>query len=138
MPLRVLVVDDRDENLTLLSRFLAPLNCEVRTCVDPRCAAELARVFKPELVVLDHEMPGMNGLAVAQALRDLSLEPLWLASWSGACDEDLELRYKAVGCDEFLRKPTRGCEIAELVTQIRCRRRALRCARPGRDSRPMP
>lgn len=137
MPLRVMVVDDRAENLLLLSRFLATLNCEVRTCVDPCCAPDLARVFQPELAVLDHEMPGMNGLAVAQALLGLSLSPLWIVSWTGACDQDLEFRYRAMGCDAFLPKPARGCEITRLIADVRCRRQAQRCARPpGNAPRP--
>lgn len=133
MPLRVLVIDDRAENVFLLSRFLSPLNCQVRTCVDSRCARELASSFRPELVVLDHEMPGMDGLAVARELRKLPLSPLWIVSWSGAHDNELKRLYRAIECDLFLDKPARGCDIAQLISNVRCRRQALSC---GRSSSP--
>ena len=66
---RVLVVDDERDFTDLLSERLRTRGMEVRTAYDGQGALAVAKVFAPEVVVLDITMPGMSGLETMEALR---------------------------------------------------------------------
>lgn len=67
---RILIVDDLPENIRLLRRILMHAGYqEIASTMEPSNAAELVRTSEPDLIVLDLEMPGMNGLEVLRELR---------------------------------------------------------------------
>jgi len=66
---RVLVVDDERDFTDLLSERLRTRGMEVRTAYNGQEALDVARVFAPEVVVLDITMPGMSGIETMYALR---------------------------------------------------------------------
>jgi signal transduction histidine kinase len=66
---RVLVVDDERDFTDLLSERLRTRGMEVRTAYDGQEALDVARIFAPEVVVLDITMPGMSGIETMYALR---------------------------------------------------------------------
>src|SRR5919109_1171498 len=66
----VLVVDDHEPNVVLLERLLSRAGARrVVGLTDPRSAIDRFRATQPDLVLLDLHMPGVDGLAVLQALR---------------------------------------------------------------------
>ena len=65
----VLVVDDEVSQRDLLTRFLQKQNFEVRTASDGQSGLELARLLKPNVILLDVMMPGMDGWSVLTALK---------------------------------------------------------------------
>src|SRR5438309_10958734 len=68
-PVRVLVVDDESTLTELLSMALRYEGWDVRGAGDGHAAVEIARVFEPDVVVLDIMLPDMDGLAVLRQLR---------------------------------------------------------------------
>jgi two-component system CheB/CheR fusion protein len=68
-PLRILVADDNDDGRELLMYLLTADGHTVAQAPDGRTAVETATAFRPDVVILDIGMPGMNGYAVAQTLR---------------------------------------------------------------------
>ncbi|MEM8579291.1 MAG: response regulator [Pseudomonadota bacterium] len=66
---RVLVVDDVPTNLTILERQLTQLGLEVSCCANGPSALEAMDAQDFDLVLTDHHMPGMDGLALTQAIR---------------------------------------------------------------------
>src|SRR3954469_25232849 len=60
---RILAVDDDEANLRMLRRLLERAGCTVETTGDPRSAPALAGRFRPGLVLLDLNMPVMDGYA---------------------------------------------------------------------------
>ncbi|ACU90354.1 hybrid sensor histidine kinase/response regulator [Desulfomicrobium baculatum] len=66
---RVLVVDDERDFTDLLSERLRTRGMEVRTAYNGQEALDVARIFAPEVVVLDITMPGMSGIETMYALR---------------------------------------------------------------------
>ena len=67
---KILVVDDDPAHIQLVCDILSPLGFDLATAPDGASSVIIAAQFKPELVLLDISMPGMNGWAVAQALRE--------------------------------------------------------------------
>lgn len=66
---RILIVDDERHILSLLSMTLRRAGYEVVSANNGQKALELARVFALDLVILDHSMPGMSGVELANELN---------------------------------------------------------------------
>ena len=68
-PRRILIVDDNVDGVTVLSSLLGRLGHEVRQAHDGRGALEQAAAFRPEVIILDIDLPDMEGREVARRLR---------------------------------------------------------------------
>jgi CheY-like chemotaxis protein len=66
---RVLIVEDHRDASAMLVELMSELGCEVRAASTGPDALVVAKSFRPEVVLLDIELPGMSGYEVAQALR---------------------------------------------------------------------
>ena len=103
---RVLLADDNRDAADSLAALLALAGHEMRVAYDGAAALSVARDFHPELALLDIDMPGLDGYAVAKALR---MEP-WAAQLSivavtGWGDSQNTIRTQAAGFDAHLIKP---------------------------------
>jgi CheY-like chemotaxis protein len=121
---RILVVDDQEENRQLLSEFLGALGHQVRTAEDGERALAEIRGWMPELVLLDMQMPGLDGMGVLGALQGAARRPAVVALTASAFAEERQA-ILAAGADGFLGKPFRLNVLAELVA------RHLGLARPA-------
>jgi PAS domain S-box-containing protein len=103
---RVLVVDDNSDTALGLSKLLKLLGHEVQTANDGHQAVDLARILKPEIILLDIGLPGIDGYAVARMLRqeDCCRDAQMIAVSGYGQDEDLR-RSKESGFDHHLVKP---------------------------------
>jgi putative two-component system response regulator len=114
---RVLVVDDVVENTILISDYLDGLSCEVATANSGAAAlAELNR-SPADLVLLDVEMPGMNGLEVCRRIKAADatrMVPVVIVTAYSAVDD--RIAALEAGADDFLAKPV---EQTELVARVR-------------------
>jgi diguanylate cyclase (GGDEF)-like protein len=103
---RVLVIDDQSTHRTVTRKSLEQLGHRVTECGAPEQAAALFKVVKPDLVLLDVEMPGLDGYSVARQLRATeagSWTPIIFLS-SHHTDEDIWHGIHAGG-DDYLAKP---------------------------------
>lgn len=66
---RILLADDEQDSIDFVEAALADANCQVTSVTDGNRALELARAQKPDLVILDVQMPGYNGFEVFSKLR---------------------------------------------------------------------
>src|SRR3989475_10288119 len=111
---RILVVDDDPMVATTVQRVLRPEGYEVEVALGGAQALEQARAQRPDLVVLDLMMPGIDGLEVCRQLRasgDLPI--LMLTARSGTADRVTGLD---TGADDYLVKPF---VYAELLARVR-------------------
>ena len=100
----ILAVDDREENLLLLEEMLRQRGySNVRSTSDPFAVEALHREQQFALILLDMQMPGLDGLGVMQRLRQHASEP-FLPVLVITAQTDAELRLKALSSD---RKSTR-------------------------------
>jgi two-component system, OmpR family, response regulator MprA len=111
---RILVVDDDPMVATTVQRVLRPEGYEVDVALGGAEALEQARAHRPDLVVLDLMMPGIDGLEVCRQLRASgSLPILMLTARSGTADR---VRGLDTGADDYLVKPF---AYPELLARVR-------------------
>jgi CheY-like chemotaxis protein len=106
---RVLVVDDDEFNRMVLRRSLPEPHYEVELAVNGRAALDAARRAWPDAVLLDLEMPVMDGYEAAERLRRLEREErrprLTIVAISSNDDAAIIERALQSGCDYYLAKP---------------------------------
>src|SRR5262245_54794851 len=69
MAMRILVIDDYVDAVEVWELYLRAAGFEVLTATDGVSGLQLARTERPDVVVMDLQMPGLSGVEVAQALR---------------------------------------------------------------------
>ncbi len=102
----ILVIEDNEQNLYLTTFILEKNGYQVVQARDGEEGIDLAKRTRPALILLDVQLPMMDGYAVARALRnhaDLSGVPI-VAVTSYAMVGDRE-RVLAAGCDGYIEKP---------------------------------
>jgi two-component system, chemotaxis family, CheB/CheR fusion protein len=105
-PLRVLVVDDYPDAAESLRVLLSLWGHAVGAVRDGRAALETAESLKPDVVLLDVQMPGLHGAEVARRLRRLpGLEGVLLVATSATDPHDPRLADYAGVFDAYLPKP---------------------------------
>lgn len=123
----VLVVDDEPRIVDLAREYLEHAGFAVLTATDGPSALTAARLRKPDVLVLDLGLPGMDGLDVARAIRrESSLPIVMLTARDDELDRVLGLE---IGADDYVTKPFSP---RELVARIRAiLRRVDRAMEPG-------
>lgn len=99
----ILIVDDDPQIRKMLAAVLADENYKVVDCETGRSAARFSVSARPSLVLLDLNLPDMNGRDVVKALREWCQAPIIIIS-SSAADEDM-IELLRLGADDYVVKP---------------------------------
>jgi two-component system, OmpR family, alkaline phosphatase synthesis response regulator PhoP len=110
----ILVVDDEPKIVQLVRDYLERAGFAVRSAGDGKTALLLARTEKPDLLVLDLGLPGLDGLDVTRELRKSSNAPIIMLT--ARSDETDKLVGLELGADDYLTKPFSP---KELVARVR-------------------
>lgn len=116
MSKRILVIEDNEQNLYLVTFILENQGYRVIQCRDGKSGIASARDQKPDLILLDIQLPVMHGYAVARALRaspETAAIPI-VAITSYAMTGDRE-RGLAAGCNGYIEKPIDPKTFAEEI-----------------------
>ena len=117
--MRVLVVDDNQDAADSLGMVLKFLGTDVRVCHDGPSALEMLGTFRPDLVLLDLGMPGMDGYEVARRIRqNPEYRDLTLIALTGWGQEDDRRRSRSAGFDHHLIKPAGVDALRALMTTM--------------------
>jgi CheY-like chemotaxis protein len=112
----ILIVDDNPTNLKLARIVLTDEGYDVRTASDAEQALEILETFEPRLVLMDLQLPGMDGLALTAKLksdpRHRQIVIIALTAYAMKGDAD---KARAAGCDDYITKPI---EIDGLVASV--------------------
>jgi signal transduction histidine kinase len=111
---KVLIVDDEPANVRLLERILAMSGChQVRCTTDSRKALPFFLEFEPDIVLLDLNMPHLNGFAVLEQLKAAIAPDDYLPILILTADITVETKRKALtsGAKDFLTKPLDHAEV---------------------------
>ena len=116
--LRVLITDDNRDAADTLSDLLLNDGHDTRVAYDGAGALAVAAEFRPDVVLLDIGMPGMDGYETARAMRRLpGLEHVTLAALTGWGAAEDRARSRAAGFDHHLLKPIVLAELQALLRQ---------------------
>ena len=116
---KVLIVDDNETNRVVIDGFLTALNFTVYAAVDGEDAIEKNNTYKPELILMDLQMPRMNGLDATKHIRtnaENNTVPI-VALTAAAMAGDRE-RCKKAGMNDFLSKPIILQELIEVLDSL--------------------
>jgi two-component system, OmpR family, alkaline phosphatase synthesis response regulator PhoP len=131
---RVLVVDDEPPIIDLVRGYLEREGWAVSSAEDGLEALDRIRDERPDVVVLDLMLPGLDGIEVCRRLRSFSnAYVLMLTARSEEVDKLIGL---AVGADDYLTKPFSPRELVARVRALLRRHRATATALPGLDIDP--
>ncbi|MEU2870832.1 response regulator transcription factor [Streptomyces olivoreticuli] len=127
-PARVLVVDDDPTVAEVVAGYLGRAGFTVDRASDGPGALERAAALRPDLVVLDLMLPGMDGLEVCRRLRDTGPVPVIMLTARG--DEDDRILGLEVGADDYVTKPFSPRELVLRVESV-LRRARVRASGPS-------
>jgi two-component system, cell cycle response regulator DivK len=103
---RVLIVDDNAMNIALTRIVLEVENFEVETAADGLQAMQKVTSFRPELILMDIQIPGSDGLELTQTLkRNPTTRHILVIAFTALARYGDETRLRAAGCDGYLTKP---------------------------------
>ena len=123
-PSSILVIDDEPSVLLALRVALEARGYDVRTAPDGALALQAAAARRPDVIVLDLAMPGMDGFEVCRRLRDWTRVPIIVLS--ARADEADKVRALDAGADDYLTKPFGNEELLARVRAALRREEALR------------
>jgi len=129
MPSTILVVDDEKNIVQLARLYLDKEGFQVESAFDGEQALEKFKTVRPDLVILDIMMPGMDGLSVAKELRKTSNIPIIILTARG--DDVDRIVGLELGADDYVTKPFNPRELVARVKAV------LRRARQEESTEPV-
>lgn len=114
--MKVLVIEDNSSNMKLVVRLLEREGYDVFQAMEAESGLKIAKLELPELILLDMQLPGMDGLTALSHLKEdkLTREIKVIALTAFAMDGDRE-SYLLAGCDEYMSKPINYKDFLKMV-----------------------
>jgi two-component system, cell cycle response regulator DivK len=114
---RILVVEDNPTNMSLATVVLEGAGHAVLGARDAETALRLARELQPDLILMDIQLPKMDGLeATALLKQDPATRWIPVIALTALAMKGDEERIRAAGCDGYIAKPMRYLELLAAVT----------------------
>jgi two-component system cell cycle response regulator DivK len=117
---KVLIIEDNATNMTLAIFLLQSAGYTVVSATDAETGLTLARDEHPDLILMDIQLPGMDGLqATALLKRDEATRAIPVIALTALAMKGDEERIRAAGCDGYIAKPMRYQEfLATIAAQL--------------------
>jgi two-component system cell cycle response regulator DivK len=117
---RILIVDDNPTNLTFEVFLLQSVGHTTLTATDAEAGLAIARSEQPDLILMDIQLPGMDGFeATLQLKRDAATSRIPVIALTALAMKGDEARIRAAGCDGYIAKPMRYREfLATIAAQL--------------------
>ncbi len=114
----ILIVDDNPANLKLARVLLKSWGYDARTAPDAEQAMKGLETFTPRLILMDIQLPGMDGLELTRRLKSSpetsAIIVIALTAYAMRGDEE---RARAAGCDDYISKPIDIDKLPKVIAQ---------------------
>ena len=118
-PHRILIVDDHVTNIELTRFVLEADGLQVDAVLNARQALEQIRRQPPDLVLMDIQMPGIDGLDLTRRLKaDPATRSIGVVAFTAYAMKGDETRLRSAGCDGYLAKPINVALFADQVRAL--------------------
>jgi len=114
---QLLIVDDDITSLDIIALFFEKKGFQVSRTSDGAAAVAGCQDNKPDLVIMDLMMPGMNGIEAATAIRNSGYKQP-IVAFTASSDPALHQDALAAGCNSVLTKPCRAKSLVEQIEAI--------------------
>jgi CheY-like chemotaxis protein len=122
----ILVVDDNAANLKLAWVLLVSEGYRVQTASDAEEALKILETFAPDLILMDIQLPGMDGLALTRRLKsDPARRHILIFALTAYAMKGDEEKALAAGCDGYITKPIDPITLPVLIAQRLAARAAV-------------
>jgi two-component system cell cycle response regulator DivK len=116
---KILVVEDNVANMKLAALLLRNAGHQVLAAADAESGLAAARAERPDLVLMDLQLPGMDGLAATALLKaDPATAAIPVIALTALAMKDDRARSLAAGCDGYIAKPLRYRELYALIDTL--------------------
>jgi two-component system cell cycle response regulator DivK len=116
---RILVVEDNATNMKLAVLMLQRGGHEVLQAVDAEEGIRLARAQSPKLILMDVQLPGMDGLEATRLLKgDAATKKIKIVALTALAMSGDRERIEAAGCDAYIAKPIHYQEFLKMVATM--------------------
>ena len=116
---KILVVEDNPANMKLTTMLLHTAGHSVLSALDAETALRLAHEQSPDLILMDIQLPGMDGLAATAVLKqDLATASIPIIALSALAMKADEERSQSAGCDAYIVKPLRYKELYTVMERL--------------------
>lgn len=110
---KILVIDDEPSIVNLVTAYLKPEGYEVHTAMDGPTGLKATHAFKPDLIILDVMLPGMDGIELLSRLRRES--EVYVIMLTAKTEETDKIVGLSVGADDYVTKPFSPRELVARV-----------------------
>ena len=115
----VLIVEDNPLNMKLFSAMISAQGYDVLEANDGIAGLELAQTLRPDLIVMDLQLPGMSGLDVTLTLKaDAETQYIPIIATTAFAQFGDEDKIRASGCDAYMAKPIAINEFLALIDRL--------------------
>lgn len=115
----ILIVDDHPVNLKLVCRLLEAERHEVRGAGDASEALEVLKTFRPRLILMDIQLPDMDGLELTRRLKaDPATSAVPIVALTAYAMKGDEEKMRAAGCAAYVSKPVDTRALCALVARL--------------------
>jgi two-component system cell cycle response regulator DivK len=116
---KVLVVEDNPANMTLATFLLKSAGHTVLSATDAESGVTLARSEQPDLILMDIQLPGMDGLQATALLKaDEATRAIPVIALTALAMKGDEERIRAAGCDGYIAKPLAYREFLATISNL--------------------
>ena len=116
--MKILAIDDEKLMLLYLEKRLQELGYGIKTAESGEDGVELFNSFKPDLVIVDINMPGMSGLEVVKYIRNVQKSETPIMILSGNTDDNVINEGYNLGIEDYMKKPISLNEVSSRVKKI--------------------